>query len=79
MQLNVRLYGTLSRFVDGYNHQSGLDITVPDAKTVDDLLGHLNLNPEGIGMIFMNGKPADQNALLTDKAQIRIFQPIFGG
>lgn len=79
MNLNVKLYGTLSRLLDDYNHQEGLDVTIPEDTSIQDLLVHLNLEPDGIGMIFMDGMPAKKKARLKQGARITIFQPIFGG
>ncbi len=79
MKLKVKLYGTLSHDFDAYDHQNGVDVTIPEGTTIHDLLVHLNLAPNGIGMIFMNSRPVKKNARIKDEAKIKIFQPIFGG
>lgn len=79
MKLNVKLYGTLSHSFDEYNQKSGLKIVVSDGMTVHDLLSHLDLLSRGVGMILMDGRPVKKGSKLIDGAQIRIFQPIFGG
>ncbi len=79
MKVNVKLYGTLGRFVDDYDHQTGLEVEIPDESTRRDLQVYLNLKCEGIGMVFMDGRPVTEETKLTDGGQIRIFQPIFGG
>jgi len=65
--------------MDTYDHTNGLEVTLPDRTSLHDLLVHLNLEPQGIGMMFMNGRPAAKETQLKDGAKIRIFQPIFGG
>ena len=77
--MTVKLYGTLSRLVNDYNHQQGLDVTMPAGESVQDLLDYLSLGPERIGMIFVDGRPAKKATLLNEGAQIKVFQPIFGG
>lgn len=77
--MNVKLYGTLSRPVDHYDHQGGLDVVISDGASIHDLLLLLNLEPKGIGMIFMDGRPAKKETRLKQGVQIKIFQPIFGG
>jgi len=77
--LNVKLYGTLSRFFDTYDHVSGLDVVMPDETSIRDLLVHLNLLNDRLGMIYMDGRSLNKNSLLKDGAQIKIFQPISGG
>lgn len=79
MELNLELYGTLGRMVDGYEHKSGIDLTLPEKSTLDDLLVHLNLPFPGLGMIFMNNKPLPRTSQLAHGARIKIFQPVFGG
>lgn len=79
MKLNVKLYGTLGRLVDQYDHQSGLEVIMPEGTTVGDLLLHLNIALKGIGMIFVDNGPATENTCLNNEARIRIFQPIAGG
>ena len=56
MRLTVKLYGTLSRSFDEYDHLSGLEVNIPDEASIHDLLDHLNLSPERLGMIYMDGK-----------------------
>jgi len=77
--VKVKLYGTLGRSIDGYTHSSGLDLTLAEGSTIDDLLDHFNLVPERLGMVSMDGKPLQTNDLLKDGALVKIFQPIFGG
>jgi sulfur carrier protein ThiS len=79
LKLNVKLYGTLSRPFEPYDHQGGLVVTLPGESRVRDLLVHLNLSTEGLGMIFMDKRPAKEDSLLEEGMQIKIFQPIFGG
>jgi sulfur carrier protein ThiS len=84
LKVHIKLYGTLSRSVDGYDHQSGLDLSIAQEKdatikTMGDLLVFLNLEPEGIGMMFMDDAPVSFDTRLKHGARIRIFQPIFGG
>ncbi len=78
MRVNVKLYGTLSRSFDEYDHSGGLEVAVPDGATIDDLLALLKM-PERLGMIYMDGRRLDKNSPLEDGAQIKIFQPIAGG
>ncbi len=79
MNLNIKLYGTLSRSFDEYDHMSGLDIVLPEESSIEDLLFFLGILPKRIGMILMNGKPVQKDTLIKDEAQIKILQPIAGG
>lgn len=77
--MTVKLYGTLSRSFDAYNHSSGLETVLPDKASIDDLLAFLNLSSKRLGMIYMDGGRLNKNSRLKDGAQIKIFPPIAGG
>ena len=79
MRLTVKLYGTLSRSFDEYDHMSGLDVVLPDGASIQDLLIHLDIVPKRVGMILMDEKPVQKEAQLNDGALIKILQPIAGG
>jgi sulfur carrier protein ThiS len=79
VQLTVKLYGTLSRSFDAYDHKNGLGVSISQGASIHDLLVHLNLHPRGIGMIFMDGRSVKKDTRLKEGARIKIFQPIFGG
>jgi sulfur carrier protein ThiS len=79
LRLNVKLYGTLGRSIDGYDHLSGLDITLPEDSAIEDLLAHFKLLPDRLGIISMDGKPLKKNSRLKNGGRIKIFLPIFGG
>ena len=79
MEVNVKLYGTLSRPFDDYDHDAGLGVSILQGASIQDLLLNLNLDPKGIGMVFMDGGPVKLETLLKEGARIKIFQPIFGG
>ena len=79
LRLTVKLYGTLGRSFDGYDHLSGLEVTIADEASIDDLLVYLNLAPERLGIGSMDGRVLKKKSPLKDGAQIKIFQPIAGG
>ena len=79
LRVNVKLYGTLSRSFDEYDHSSGLEVNIQDEASIQDLLVYLNLSPERLGMVYMDGRLLNKESRLKDGAQIKIFQPISGG
>jgi sulfur carrier protein ThiS len=79
LKLNIRLYGTLSRSFDEYDHASGLDVILPDESSIGDLLVHLNILPKRVGMVVMDGKSVQKDVWIKNEAQIKILQPIAGG
>ncbi len=79
LRLTIKLYGTLSRSFDEYDHLSGLEVNIPDEASIHDLLDYLRLSSERLGMIYMDGKLLNKKSRLKDGTQIKIFQPISGG
>jgi sulfur carrier protein ThiS len=79
LRVTVKLYGTLSRSFDEYDHLSGLEVIIPEQASIHDLLVFLNLSSERLGMIYMDGRCLNKKSRLKDGAQIKIFQPIAGG
>jgi len=79
LRVNVKLYGTLGRPFDGYDHLSGLEVDIQDEASIHDLLDYLNLSSEQLGMIYMDGKFMNPKSRLKDGGQIKIFHPISGG
>jgi len=61
LKVTVKLYGTLSSCFDDYSHQNGIDVNIRDKACIDDLLVHLNIEPAGVGMIFVDSVHADKN------------------
>ena len=43
MQVQVKLYGTLGKWVDGYDHQAGLAVEMEKGATVADLMQRIGL------------------------------------
>ena len=79
LKVDIKLYGTLGHAFDGYDHSSGLEVDIQDEASIHDLLVYLNLSPERLGMIYMDGKFMNPKSRLKDGAQIKIFHPISGG
>ena len=79
LRVNVKLYGTLSRSFDEYDHLGGLEVIIPEEASIHDLLVYLNLSQERLGMIYMDGRLLNKKSRLKDNALIKIFQPISGG
>jgi len=79
LQLTVKLYGTLDKWVPGYDHESGCVVQMAAASTVADLVGHLGIPPRSVGIVSVNGQMARKDDPLPDRAVVKVFHPIFGG
>lgn len=79
MSITIRLYGTLGRHVVGYDAREGIACAWEENASVSTLLIRLNIPLARVGMVTINGTPADRETLVPDHGQVKVFQPIFGG
>ncbi len=79
LQLTVKLYGTLDRWIPGYNHETGCVVHMAVPSTVADLIDHLGIPARSVGIVSVNGRAAKKADLLPDLALVKVFHPIFGG
>lgn len=79
VQLTVKLYGTLGRWVPGYNPETGLAVRMGERSTVSDLIDHLGIPRRSVGIVSVDGRVANPIDALPDQALVKVFQPIFGG
>jgi sulfur carrier protein ThiS len=79
IQLSIKLYGTLDKWVPGYDPDTGCAVRLSPGSTVADLIAHLGLPPRSVGIVSVNGRAAKQADILPDRALVKVFHPIFGG
>ena len=79
VQITVKLYGTLDRWVSGYNPEAGCGVHMAAQSTVADLIDHLGIPPRSVGLVSVNGRAAKKEDVLPDRALVKVFHPIFGG
>jgi sulfur carrier protein ThiS len=79
MKIRVRLFGTLSQHVSGYDHEKGLEIEMPYDADVDDLLAQLALPKSKVGLVSVDGRLVKADEKLSAGNAVHLFQPLFGG
>ncbi len=79
MNISIKLYGTLGRYVAGYDHIKGISMSVENGTTVADLIDRLGIPVEGIGIVSINGTLSKADDVLPEDSQVKIFQPLAGG
>lgn len=79
IQLSIKLYGTLDKWVPGYNPDTGCVVHMAAQSTVADLIVHLGIPPRSVGIVSVNGRAAKKVDVLPDQARVKVFHPIFGG
>lgn len=79
MNIYVKIFATLIRFVPGVRAGVPLEIDLPTGSTLADLVARLALPPDEVKVIFVNGKKQKQDYRLTAGDEVGIFPPIGGG
>ena len=79
LQLTVKLYGTLDKWVPQYNHESCCVVQMGAPSTVADLIDDLGIPPRSVGIVSVNGQVTQKTDPLPDGALVKVFHPIFGG
>jgi len=79
MKIQVILFGTLGKSFNNHDLIHGMEVELPNGSTVGDLIAHLDLPTQKLGMVSMNGNLVKAGRLLKENAVVRVFQPIFGG
>jgi sulfur carrier protein ThiS len=79
MQVQVKLYGTLGKWVDGYDHRQGLAVEVKEGATVADLIDLIGIPLKKVGVVSLDGRLAGKETSLASGMTVKVFHPIFGG
>jgi sulfur carrier protein ThiS len=79
MIVTVKLYGTLSAVVAGYDHAHGLEIPLPEGASICDLLAELGIAPAKRPVAAVDGRIRKKDDRLSDGDHIHLFQPVHGG
>ena len=67
------------KYIDHYDHLKGLELEFPDDIDAAALIEHLGIPKSKVGIVSVNGDQVKQDAILPDRALVKVFQPIFGG
>ncbi|MCP3926663.1 MAG: MoaD/ThiS family protein [Desulfobacterales bacterium] len=59
---------------NGFDH-SNVTIDVPENHSVIDLIKSMDLDPDGIEAVFVNGKAGDFEYIIKDKDRIALIPP----
>ena len=79
MKVNVKLYGTLSAGVAGYDHTHGLDLDLNEGMTIEDLMVKLGIASSKRPVAAIDGRIQKNDRRISAGAHIQVFQPVHGG
>jgi sulfur carrier protein ThiS len=79
MKVRVKLYGTLGKYMPGYEISNGIEVEIPDGGKVKDILSVLHM-PESQGVVVViGGSIMTPDYTLHDGTLVSLLQPLSGG
>jgi sulfur carrier protein ThiS len=79
MKVRIKLYGTLSLRVPGYEHSQGIEIELAEGATVKDLLDHLKISESQGAVVTIDGRIRKAGDKIPEGVHARVFQSVGGG
>ena len=77
--MKVFLSSTLRRYIPGYNPDKGHEIHVQNGTTVSNLCEQMNIPPDMVTIIMVDGRAEDLDHLLNGSERVHLFPAIGGG
>lgn len=83
MNVTVKLYALLGRYLPPNSQNNTAEIVVADGETVKDVVGHLNLPIEHCHLVLVNGifiPPSERETRVLQQGDaLAIWPPVAGG
>ena len=79
MKIQVKLYGTLSQKVPGYQHSQGVEVEIPDGASVKDFLNRLEISENQGAVVIMDGQILKGEDTMRSGLPIHVLQSLSGG
>jgi sulfur carrier protein ThiS len=79
MKITVKLFGELRRNISAYQHDKGLELTIPDGSKVADLVALLKISNTQTITAIMEGRVLPLEERLSHGSLVNIFHVMYGG
>ena len=79
MNVQVKLYGTLSQGFPGYQRSQGIDVEIPDGTTAKDLLALLEISESQRAVVIVEGRILRADDEIRPGVPVSVLQAIHGG
>lgn len=79
MKVTVKLFASFRRHLPPQAKGYAFEVSLPEGKTVDDLLKVLDLPAEVPKITLVNGEHVTGNRVLQEDEEVSIFPPLAGG
>ncbi len=77
MKVRVRVFGHLRRFLP--ENREDLVMEIPEGTSVKQFTASRSIPDDEIWVVTINGKNADEDAVLSDGDELCLFSPVGGG
>ncbi len=79
MQVEVRLFATLRRYLPSLKAGEGYTLNLPEGATVADALAALGVPVDDSQQAFVDGQAVGWDHVLKEGDSVRVFPPMAGG
>jgi molybdopterin synthase sulfur carrier subunit len=79
MNVQVKLYGTLSQRFPGYQPSQGIEVEIPDGTTVKGLLALLEISESQRAVVIVEGRILKADDEIPGRVPVSVLQAIQGG
>jgi sulfur carrier protein ThiS len=79
MNVQVKLYGTLSQRFPGYQSSQGIEVEIPDGTTVKGLLALLEISESQRAVVIVEGRILKADDEIPGRVPVSVLQAIQGG
>ncbi len=73
------LAATLRKYVQGYNGETGFEVSVEPGTTVGALARQLGIPEEEVMLVMIDGATAGKEAMLAGNERVALFPAVGGG
>jgi molybdopterin converting factor small subunit len=79
LTVTIKLFGTLRQYVPRYDHQRGVQLSLNEGATIQDLLTSAGLPESEARFFLIRGLSKKMDDPLQDKDEVCIFMQMAGG
>lgn len=79
MEVTLKLYGFLKRYINSYEQNNNWNLNIDSFKSIKQILKENNILIKEVGFILKGSKTVNLNYQVQNGDVIKVFPPIAGG
>ncbi len=79
MLVRVKLFATLRELFPDLGIGEPMEVKLPDGASVSDLIEKLEIPPDEVKLVYVNGRLRSMDYVLSEGDEVGIFPPVGGG